>query len=63
MTQPITLIELLNGLEEELDRVVAEDKADEPNLTSEDVAYNNGWAGGMRRALFILKRHTETQPE
>jgi hypothetical protein len=51
----MTLKELIAGLEAELAEVIAQDKADAELLSDEEVQYNEGWAGGMSRAILLLK--------
>ena len=46
---------LIKQLQDELDRVTAEDIADKDELSPEDVSFNEGWANGMSRAIGVLK--------
>jgi hypothetical protein len=43
--------ELITRMEEEYERTVEEDEAQEDELEPEEVEYNNGWASGMVNGL------------
>jgi len=43
--------ELITRIEEEYERTVEEDEAQEDELELEEVEYNKGWAGGMVNGL------------
>jgi hypothetical protein len=43
--------ELITRMEEEYERTVEEDEAQEDELEPEEVEYNKGWAGGMVNGL------------
>lgn len=55
-----TLKEIIDQLEAELQDVIAEDMADAEFLSDEEVQYNEGWAGGMSRAILLLKMMEQT---